>query len=55
MFSQFFYAHEPIRRPDLGSSKGCKSITMVETAIKSDTIPPIEEWDLNPEVSNQVY
>ena len=22
---------------------------------KSDTIPPIEEWDLNPKVSNQVY
>ena len=26
-----------------------------EITIKSDTISPIEEWDLNPKISNQVY
>ena len=28
---------------------------MAVMAINSDTIPPIEEWDLNLTVSNQVY
>ena len=28
---------------------------MAVMAINSDTIPPIEEWDINLSVSNQVY
>ena len=28
---------------------------MVVMAIKSEVIPPLEEWDINPEVNSQVY
>ena len=28
---------------------------MVVMATKSGVLPPLEEWDINPEVSSQVY
>ena len=32
-----------------------QSITVVAMAIKSEVIPPLEEWDINLEVSSRVY